>query len=153
MSKPSRLAKLKLCLSTDQLASTQAEKSRLQRANNIIYGSKQTCQLSIGLLFVRPLRLLKSAFYHVAPCNARAPPRHLPKERQLTRSQKKKKNRYILSGLNAAWLQRRGTTEPSCRRRKRAGLHADGETKTSEGPRQRKIKLVQSFSSTKTQLC
>lgn len=60
--------------------------------------------------------------------HARAPFRHLPKEWQLTRSQN------ILAGLNPAWLQRRGSTELSCRRRKRAGLHADGKTKTSEEP-------------------
>lgn len=77
--------------------------------------------------------------------HALAPSRHLPKQWQLTQAQN------ILTGMDPAWLQQRGSTELSCRRRKRAGLHGDGKTKNLRGPRKERSNRCRA--SNKTQLC
>lgn len=75
------------------------------------------------------LQLTQESVLSHCSVHARAPSHRLPKEWQLSQN--------ILTGLNPAWPQQRGNSEPSCRRRKRTGLHADGAThknQTSEGP-------------------
>lgn len=70
--------------------------------------------------------------------HAPAPSRHLPKQWQLTQTQN------ILTGMNPAWLQQRGSTELSCRRWTRRPTWRWQNKKPQRAP-QRKIKPVQSF--------